>query len=276
MTANFPHLEMIPIDSLVIHEWHDDQRTPPLISRIQESGVWRNPPLVTPLEDGSQRSMVLDGANRITALRQMDYQHAVVQVVNQDDPGLKLYTWNHVVWAWDPTELISAMRQIPGIKLAQGKERRPNISGDGGLSMVQLPRGDLFAVQTEAESLINRVAILNAIVDSYKDRAKLDRTNEWSVVRLHAVYPDLSGLVIFPHFEIKQVLRLAGEGSLLPAGITRFMVSPRVLHLNYPLNAMAAQESIVEKNEALQRYIHNRIAKKRVRYYAEATFLFDE
>ena len=33
--------------SLVEHERHDDQRTPPLVARIQESGVLRNPPIAT-------------------------------------------------------------------------------------------------------------------------------------------------------------------------------------------------------------------------------------
>ena len=68
MPASTPWLEVIPIASLVIHEWHDEQRTPQLMVRIQESGVLRNPPIVAPLQDGSQRYMVLDGANRITTL----------------------------------------------------------------------------------------------------------------------------------------------------------------------------------------------------------------
>jgi hypothetical protein len=276
MITSLPHLEQIPLTSLVIHEWHDKQRTPLLISRILESGVWRNPPLVTPLRDDSQRYMVLDGANRVTALQEMGYPHAVVQVVNPDDPGLRLYNWNHVVWGWKPDELISAIQQVPEINLARGTMTRPDISGDDGLALVQLPRGDLFTIKIAAQSLISRVELLNAIVGSYKDQTRLDRTNEWSVVRLNASYPDLSGLVIFPHFEIHQVLRLAGEGCLLPTGITRFMVSPRVLHLNYPLDAMIAQKPIAEKNEELQRFIQKRISEKGVRDYAEATYLFDE
>jgi hypothetical protein len=104
----------------------------------------------------------------------------------------------------------------------------------------------------------------------------MDRTNEGSVVRLKAIYPDLSGIVIFPRFDIQHVLSLAGAGYLLPAGITRFTVSPRALHVNYPLEELAAEKPLEEKNEALQRWVQERIARKGVRYYAEATFLFDE
>jgi len=53
-------------------------------------------------------------------------------------------------------------------------------------------------------------------------------------------------------------------------------VSPRALHLNYPLEELAADRPLEEKNEALQRWIQERIARKGVRYYAEATVLFDE
>jgi len=69
---------------------------------------------------------------------------------------------------------------------------------------------------------------------------------------------------------------MAGRGSLLPTGITRFTVSPRVLHLNYPLGAMSADGSLSEKNRHLQEFLQARITQKGVRYYAEATYLFDE
>jgi hypothetical protein len=70
-------------------------------------------------------------------------------------------------------------------------------------------------------------------------------------VRLKPAYENLCGLVVFPKFEIKQILSLAGRGSLLPTGITRFTVSPRVLHFNYPLGAMSADGSLSEKNRHL-------------------------
>jgi hypothetical protein len=54
------------------------------------------------------------------------------------------------------------------------------------------------------------------------------------------------------------------------------MISPRVLHLNYPLEEMSMEKPLEEKNAALQHFIQGRIADKGVRYYAEATYLFDE
>jgi hypothetical protein len=61
---DFPTLTFLPFDCLLIHERHDDQRTHPLILRIRSSGVFRNPPVVAPLEDGRGRYMVLAGVTR--------------------------------------------------------------------------------------------------------------------------------------------------------------------------------------------------------------------
>jgi hypothetical protein len=271
-----PQLEILPVASLLEHEWNDDQRTDPLMVRIEKSGVWRNPPIVAPLQDGSQRYMVLDGANRIASLKKLKFPHALVQVVHPDDQGLKLLNWNHVIWGLRPSQFVANLEQLKDVYLVSGEDERPNLWKECGIAVIQVARGDLYSICTEIEGLESRVGLLNAIVDLYKDQASLDRTNEWSVVRLNAVYTDLCALVIFPRFEVKDILVLAGQGCMLPAGITRFMVSPRVLHLNYPLKTMKADLPLEEKNAQLQDFIHQRLAEKSVRYYAEATYLFDE
>jgi L-serine kinase (ATP) / ParB family transcriptional regulator, heme-responsive regulator len=277
MIPELPDLKFLKIDSVIIHEWHDEQRTPPLIEKIREGGLFRNPPIVTPLQDSSGRFMVLDGANRVTALRQMGFPDVLVQVVEPDHPGLCLENWNHVLWEMDPKILIGEIRAIQDVNpVVLDEPGQPDIMEDCGLAQVQVPRGKRFTLCTDAEELVVKVRLLNAVVDCYKDRCKLDRTMAREVRELEDIYPDLTGLVIFPQFRIEDVLILAGQGFLLPTGITRFTVSPRALHVNYPLYELAADKPLEEKNEALQRWVQMRINKKGVRYYAEATFLYDE
>lgn len=263
---------------MLIHERHDDQRTRPLVLRIRASGVMRNPPIVSPLQDGSQRYMVLDGANRITAFQEMGFPHALVQVVSPDDPGVSLQNWNHVVWELDPRRFLLGIRDLPGLSLlpADCDTVEPDLEGDCGLALVQTCKGDTYTVCSPVLDLRTRVDQLNSIVDSYKDRARLDRTSVTSVDSLVDIYPVLSGLVIFPNFKILDLLNLAGEHYLLPTGITRFTVSPRALHLNYPLDELESPASLDEKNARLHAWLQERLAKKGVRYYAEPTFLFDE
>ena len=274
----FPTLTFLPVECLLIHERHDDQRTLPLVQRIRSSGVFRNPPVVAPLGDGSERYMVLDGANRVTALQKMGYPHALVQVVQPESPGLTLHTWNHVVWEMNAVRFIDGFRALPGSRMVptDDLDALPDLEGDCGLAIVETTRGRRYAICAQAEDLQDHVRLLNDLVDSYKDRARFDRTSQRDAHHLSEIYPSFSGLVIFPGFSVQDLLRLAGQGYLLPAGITRFLISPRALHVNYPLQELAADKPVQLKNQALDEWIKQRLAHKGVRYYAEATYLFDE
>jgi L-serine kinase (ATP) / ParB family transcriptional regulator, heme-responsive regulator len=275
---DFPTLTFLPVEHLLIHEFHDEQRVRPLLLRIRASGVFRNPPIVSPLRDGTPRYMVLDGANRVTALREMGYPHALVHVVEPDDPGLELQTWNHVVWELNPARFLTGIGHIPGVRLQRAGAALPEpvLEGDCGLAVVQTCKGRAYALCSAHHGLESRVGLLRAIVASYQSRSRLDRTSAREVSSLVGAYPSLSGLVIFPRFAIWDLLRLVSQGYLLPAGVTRFMIAPRVLHLNYPLEELAVDRPLDAKNQALQRWIQDHLAHKGVRYYAEPTYLFDE
>ncbi len=96
-----------------------------------------------------------------------------------------------MIWGFDTLQLLTTIEQLQDIYLVSGDENRPDPGEDCDLAKVQAARGNLFFFCTQVTSLTRRVELLNAIVDTYKDQASLDRTNEWSVVRLKAIYPDL-------------------------------------------------------------------------------------
>ncbi len=79
----YPTSAILPLNDLILHEDHDRQRTLPLVAKLRAQGILRNPPIVMPLEDGSGRYMVLDGANRVTSLQEMEFPHIVAQVVKR-------------------------------------------------------------------------------------------------------------------------------------------------------------------------------------------------
>lgn len=278
MLPDLPKLTFLSIQSLVIHEEHDPQRTPPLIERIRLSGTFRNPPIVTPLPDNTARFMVLDGANRVTALKEMGFPDILVQLVEPNDPGLNLETWNHVVWGLPEQLLLDKFTHLAGVEVCPASEEylEPELDGDCGLAFIQLPRGDNYRICSKAVELVKRVEILNDLVNCYKVRAYLDRTNIRDIHQLQDIYSDLTCLIIFPTFTIHQILDLASNNYLLPTGVTRFTVAPRALHLNYPLYELATNRPLEEKNADLLRWIQRRIANKGIRYYAESTFLYDE
>lgn len=275
MIPNLPTLRILPLDSLILHEDHDLQRTLPLVEKLRSQGILRNPPIVMPLRDGSNRYMVLDGANRVTSLRVMEFPHIVAQVVEPDDPRVTLQTWNHVIWGMKPATLLRLLKQIDGLGLKKIDVQHSFTPPDCTTLQVRLADGRAYLGCTPA-GLDEEMRVLHAIVNTYKERASLDRTSQTLVESFRSIYPDLTGLVIFPRFDIQTVLNLAGRGQILPTGITRFTVSPRVLHLNYPLHELSSAKPLEYKQEYLQHWIEERLKNKNVRYYAEATFLFDE
>jgi hypothetical protein len=141
---------------------------------------------------------------------------------------------------------------------------------------VRFANGNFYIIKETPSDLATHIQTLHSIVDTYKTRASLDRTSQTLIDTFKKVYPDLTALFIYPSFKIKTVLKLAGQNIVLPTGITRFTVSPRALHLNYPLHELSSGKPITYKEEYLNHWIQQRVKKKGVRLYSEATFLFDE
>lgn len=275
MITALPTLRILPIDSLILHEDHDMQRSKPLIEKLRAVGILRNPPIVMPLTDGSKRYMVLDGANRVTSLMEMEFPHIVAQIAQPNDPNVNLQTWNHIIWGMKSTTLLSRLKKIKGLKLKRMDTHKSVEAPKYAPMSVRLPDGTLYLLIEEPADLAGHIRTLHAVVNAYKTSASLDRTSQ-TLIDSFKIHKDLTALMIFPHFKISTLLKLAGEKIVLPTGITRFTVSPRALHLNYPLHELSSGKPIEYKQEYLQRWVDERVKNKGVRLYSEATFLFDE
>lgn len=276
LKTNLPTLDILPVESLILHEDHDAQRSAPLIEKLHAAGILRNPPIVMPLMDGTQRYMALDGANRVTSLRAMEFPHIVAQVVTADDPNVNLQTWNHIVWGMSSKSLMSALRKIKGVDVVKVDPHKSLDAPKYVPVNVRLPDGKLYLLSEEPTDLAHHIATLHAIVDAYKTSAALDRTSQTLIEPFRGVHKDLTALIVFPRFKIRTLLKLAGRKIVLPTGITRFTVSPRALHLNYPLHELSSGKPIEAKRAYLKQWVDERVKKKGVRLYSEATFLFDE
>jgi hypothetical protein len=118
--------------------------------------------------------------------------------------------------------------------------------------------------------------LLNSLVDTYKTRGQLHRAMTDSLDEARQLYPNITGVVIFPQYDAFEILSLARDGELLPAGLTRHLIQGRVLRVNYPLEDLRSIESLEEKNARLRDWLRRKMASKEVRFYGEMTFLFDE
>jgi hypothetical protein len=271
-----PDLRFIEVDRLVPHEKEDERRTAGLAARLRESGILRNPPIVTPADD--KRFVVLDGANRVSTARAAGYPHLVVQVVPYDDPEVRLSTWHHALGAAASDELQRGLQTIRGLERRREElsHARALLARREAIAFVVHAGGEVISL-LGGHDLHARNEMLNAVVDLYRGRRPYSRVTRDSIEEAREGHPEIASLVVFPHFQPDEIVEVALGGARLPAGITRHVVAWRALRINISLDVIADRgRSTQEKNRWLEAWMAERVERNAVRYYEESTVLFDE
>ncbi len=275
---DLPELRIVPSDTLQPHEQVDPVRIRPLMAALEAEGILRNPPIVLPLGSGEERYLVLDGANRTTALREMEIPYALVQVVHFGSETLTLRTWNRALLGMDPGQVFDALSTALEVTPlpVERRVRLETIMQGERLAYLSFPGGDAWGLGKGRERLEARIAQLQQLLDKAHGLGRTERSSEIEPEALLPVYPDLAGLLIFPALTVEEVVDAANSDICLPAGLTRFIVSPRALRVNYPLRELTSNSRLEEKQAGLDAWVQARMRERRVRFYAESTFLFDE
>src|SRR3954452_7794368 len=137
---DIPDLRLLPAESLVLHEHADEKRVARLEARLRADNFLKNPPIVAPIP-GTDRYVVLDGANRTSAVRRAGLPHILVQVVDYKSDQVRLNTWNHLVTGRDPETFLSDIEKVPGltVKRSSGTEARHQLESRSILAYVVTP-----------------------------------------------------------------------------------------------------------------------------------------
>lgn len=275
---DLPDLQIIPTSALCPHEHAEDGRSGPIAEAVQKDGVLRNPPIVLQLAGEPERYVVLDGANRTTAFGVLGIEDILAQVVHPGDTRVEVETWNHAILDLPEPELTQVLAAIPEVGLVPSdpEQAAVDLQLGSGLAYLSLRGGRVVCLVADVPDMARRVDGLHRIVGACKANARVERTNAREFHELEGVFPTIGGLAVFRSFTVQDVVESVSQGLLLPGGLTRFVVSPRALRVNYPLESLAAPQPREIKQQALEAWLRARVAGRRVRYYAEATYLFDE
>ncbi len=263
LDAPQPELRIVPTNSLLPHEEHDSQRFEPLAERLRHEPLMINPPVVAPL---GENFVILDGANRFHAFSHLGYPHILVQVVSYESGWVELGTWSHIVGNWASEALLSQAAMLTGAQLVQGAHAH-------ALAAVALPDGSeyaLFGTRSPAHDVVR------GFVSIYQRQATLHRSALGDTSALWALYRDACAVIRFPSLAPQDILDAAKSRDFLPPGVSRHIVHGRAVRVNYPMAALRGSESLEGKNAALAEWIHEKLARRQIRYYAEATYQFDE
>ncbi len=270
-----PELQIVDTSSMQSHEDVDEGRAQRLIRALQTQGFLKNPPAVLRIEREPERYVVLDGANRTMAVRKMGFPHMLVQIANE---GVEVMSWNHILSRGSLPQLLEKIQRIPGVELSKSDEFRASAALARGelLAYMVLPDGETWQLRMEGGGISERLSRLTDFVRLYEGHYRRERTTTSNLNGLSNVYTDMNCLIVYPQFSVSDVIEVASSGQLFPSGLTRFLISPRALRVNFPLAMLADRSPVEEKRRALEEWIRQRVEQRRVRYYAESTFMFDE
>jgi hypothetical protein len=241
-----------------------------LLARLRADGVLRHPPIAASVPD--EGFVVLDGANRTSALLALEAPVIPLQVVDYADPAVQLKVWHHLLVR--PIDLPARLRS-QGLRLqavspaeaVRGLEERTiacYVLAPSGAAAVSLPSERLLA-QT-----------LSVVVGTYKTTNQIYRVTETTLDSLAREYGSVGELVVFPTLTKHDIVEVARAPVKLPTGITRHLIPGRALRVNLPLHVLTSPGDVTAKNQWLADELHRKLLDHQIRYYPEATFLFDE
>ena len=269
----YPDLRIVPVADIKLQEYVQKPRVAPLAEVVRKEGILRNPPIVTEFFDHTY--LQLDGANRITAVRELGYPNCVVQIVDYSDPThVHLLSWSHVI-AVDKNEFLEKVKHIPQVNIRQVNSfsHQAFLRSDVACLLVFTDK-TVYEVVSKA-SLEGLVTCANAIVDLYKNQPveRVFSGSPWtpeSIAVRFGRHSEDNLFVMFPNYSPQQVMKLMSRGILMPAGVTRHVVFRRKLNINVPLEFLAINP-LEKANETLQKFLQHRT----VRLYEEPVIYFE-
>lgn len=269
-------LRVVSTELVRPHEVADPAREARIETRLREDGVLRDPLLVGQVPD-VKGYVLLDGTNRKQALQALGLPGVMVQIIDYaDQQAIALRTWCHA--APLPIESIkSQAADIPGVRIEPlSPLEAPDVLSSRETLAVLLDQGHRYVILRGGGSAAGRPSQLRSLVDIYEDRlTRVDCEPEGLEERAHQSAASGSvpeTLIAFPPFTRAQVVSLAMSDTLIPAGITRHVITTgRALRVNLPLEVLALEDGV----EAADLRLAEHAADLRPRMYREPTILFD-
>ena len=272
-------LEVVALDTILPHEEYDPTRAEPLTRAMAQDRMQRDPIMLARDQGGTM--IHLDGANRLTAARQLDCRHIVAQVLDYANPAaVELETWVHVTRI-DRTSLSERAQTWPTCRVERLDWVQATLLLSQGqvIALVVFADGEVLALRS-GMGLVDRVEALRKLTALYDVDAPLQRETqseaEWlsGIQALLTQTPQANAGIVFAPLRKDEVITLVQDLRLrLPAGITRHIITGgRMLGVNVPLTLLQADLPAEDKTMQLQALL----AGRRRRLYPEPTIQFEQ
>ncbi len=308
MQSNLFKLGFVHLEDLIFHETCDFNRVRRLAEQIKKDGHLKNPILVSgspvknklvdsPSEE-NEKLLVLDGVNRVSALKLLGFPDVLAQKANYLDPNVELTSWDHLIFNIGKEKLTERLKS-EGLEITTYDAEC--LAADGGMHQMVQTSGQRtvdISMRIADENMIGYIIFRDrsALMISQKDSSSEDKVKHlYRIIAIYnmswEIYPRLwddsvisafdtlencSAINILPDFKKEEVIDLASRGILFPFGVTRFVIPQRILGLGVSCSVLGAKVPLAEKNLFLKELMSYRVKNKKARFYEKSVFLFNE
>lgn len=276
-----PRLELVPASAILFHEQAQHRRTLRLMERIRQENLLRNPPIVAQL--GDAEFLLLDGANRVSALLELGYADIPVQIVDYADAAVQLKGWQHLIIQGRSLHLQRKFEMLSGIHMAliQPDQIKQSLELREVLAIFvdenEVCRALHAADQDSFVDCFVRIDGLTRIVGAYEGQSDLERIKLAEFSSLSAVIRSVEHqLCLYPVLTKEELIELSRAQVMIPTGITRHLIPGRALGLNLNLRFLKTASSSEAKQDHFKHYLEQLEIHGRLRFYEESTFIMNE
>lgn len=274
-TTKFFNLDILKIKEIKLHETTEFNRLRNIYDRISGSKHLLNPVIVGKSKKGY---LLIDGANRLSTLNEIGCKLIVCQIIDYNNPRIKLRNWNHLVYNISNDEIKTFCEKI-GLKWTEIKYNAGYRILNNGFNYVLSSE-----IQNHSTLLIHlngnfskMICELNSLTRFYFNKYAFDRSEEEIRFADLKKYSRKKGILVeFPRFKKEQIVKIADSDVKLPAGISRHILDNRVLHVRYDISKLKDDRNLDKKKKDLDAYILSKIDNNKVRQYRESVIVFDE
>lgn len=247
-------MQILPISSLSIYEKFDPLRTEILYNKIKKEKIFKDPIVVARLQG---KYIVVDGANRLEAVRQNGYEKILANVVDYSDVKQVVLTNNAHFLNIDQKALCDILEKN-GIKLHRSDKESAKERLLSGKICGMISHGDIFFELEDFTDLESGIDLLNRLVNSYAGKYDIFRLSE-----LSHDDTNFGTRITFRRFTMEDILQIIKNGSFLNSGITWHQVKNSIIRFNLPLDVLKRKDS----GKVLNELITKKISQKGIRYY---------
>lgn len=249
-------LQLIEIYKIMLHEPYEPARLIKIKNAINLERVVRNPIIALSLDN--DKYLVLDGAHRLNALKEMGCRRVPLQIV--DSNQLVIQAWHHLV---STGEWLEKLLNHPSIDVT--KTCRKNDEPIASLSFHDNEQLYLYVKESNF-NISKKLEVWHEIVNSYSNNQEVTRLSASNkegpkpgFVRLH-----------YPATCLETIRKVVQLEKLFPAGVTQFIVNGRFLNLRIPFQFLISENVNELEWEIMCKHLEDNL-----RLYSENVYLYE-